>query len=824
MAERTIWNNRLIEGEKLDNAPADTISELALKEDKADKWQVDWYAELDSSWKVPVAQLPSWIVAPVDSVNWQTWTVVLDADDIDDTSTTNKYTTAWDISKLAWIDAWAEVNNISDANATDLTDWWETTLHTHPWVWDVTASANLWDNLLIRWDWATKWVQNSWITVDDNDELAWVSALQYITSYIPASIVAGLHWWNEDDVTLNIATWLWPILQVWQEMYTIIYNWTGWDLDNWTVVYPVWQVWGRPSIDKSMANTHEKITRPLYVLTMDIPDGTFGIWTSGGFVRGIDTTWFGLWTEIYLSPTVEWGLQSEKPEFPNYDIRIGWVTKTWELDWEIFVAIDWSVKDTIVNFWNWVFRETFNFRITSDWATITWALSPANWHPDMTMIFSDWFTMLETTPDATIELTAWADDNPQTNYVYILKSAKVLDHSTSSFPTAEHIKVAQIALKTASVTEIDWALRNQNINDAVENTNTFQGHLSHITNRLRQENAKWDSWASGSVDITAWAVYVKNTSGVVYQMHRQVFPILDMNQYGIDAVSTWSKTFTISWDWDLSSTFPDGRTIKVNDSTGNDWMYTIASTLWSSPNFIITVEETIADATVDGTIWDDIHIVNDFTTPYRTETDLAQITLDASWDAVLNTSFSVVVWGVANKSWEESHLMANMPTWTYNKNFPEQAVDDGNATSVYSIPKQFQWVGFLIARFTFVDTAWVWSLFDTQDLRWFVPNTTAWWGWWGWGWVTEWTSLNDTPNSFIWEARKIVNVNAWETALEFTDAPTISNANITEATDKNYVTDADAVVIWNTSNTNTWDEIVATWAELDTWTDDAYLV
>jgi hypothetical protein len=46
----------------------------------------------------------------VDSVNGQTGVVVLDADGIDDTSTTNKFTTAGDISKLAGIQAGAEVN------------------------------------------------------------------------------------------------------------------------------------------------------------------------------------------------------------------------------------------------------------------------------------------------------------------------------------------------------------------------------------------------------------------------------------------------------------------------------------------------------------------------------------------------------------------------------------------------------------------------------------------------------------------------------------------------------------------------------------------
>lgn len=51
-------------------------------------------------------------VNAVDSVNTQTGAVVLDADDISDSTTTNKFTTASDISKLAGIEAGAEVNAV----------------------------------------------------------------------------------------------------------------------------------------------------------------------------------------------------------------------------------------------------------------------------------------------------------------------------------------------------------------------------------------------------------------------------------------------------------------------------------------------------------------------------------------------------------------------------------------------------------------------------------------------------------------------------------------------------------------------------------------
>lgn len=117
----------------------------------------------------------------VDSVNGQTGTVVLDADDIDDSSTTQKFATATQLSnadnavqpgdlatvatsgdyndltnkptipneltdldttvtgtqlnslktKVDGIESGAEVNNISDANVTDLTDAGDTTLHYH---------------------------------------------------------------------------------------------------------------------------------------------------------------------------------------------------------------------------------------------------------------------------------------------------------------------------------------------------------------------------------------------------------------------------------------------------------------------------------------------------------------------------------------------------------------------------------------------------------------------------------------------------------------------------------------------------------------------
>lgn len=66
----------------------------------------------------------------VDSVNGETGVVVLNQDDIADGATYVQYPST-DRDKLANIEAGAEVNNISDIDATDLTDNGDSTLHYH---------------------------------------------------------------------------------------------------------------------------------------------------------------------------------------------------------------------------------------------------------------------------------------------------------------------------------------------------------------------------------------------------------------------------------------------------------------------------------------------------------------------------------------------------------------------------------------------------------------------------------------------------------------------------------------------------------------------
>lgn len=614
------------------------------------------------------------------------------------------------------------------------------------------------------------------ITVPNYDfdlEKPIIDSIQFDTGYAPVTFPEGQVYWNPADWTLNIATGQGPVLQVGQELYVIIYNGTGFQIDNGRAVYPVGSVGGRPSMALANASTHIKIAGVVLITTMDIPDGQFGVAAQTGKVRGLDTSMWGVGDTLWVGAVADGELTNVRPEFPNYVVQVGGVTNSDEEEGVIQLELSGKPEDMTINFWNGVFREKFDFAVSSDGAIITGSLQPSDGHPDLTMLFSDGFTMLGTSPPATVALTAGTDTNLQTNYVYIPRDTKVLTVSTASWPVVEHIKVAEVALKSAAATESEGPMRNQNWNDAIQDSN-FQGHLSHIGEKIRQFEAQWDSGVEGSVIIdsapTPDAVYVKTTAGKVYQMHRHDFPLLVIIPRSIDAVNIGASQFTISDDGDLSADFPNGRRITVYDSTGNDGFYLITSTSYSAPDFVITVAETIPDVTADGVIGDDIHVVNDSVTPYKTITDLALELLDAAGASLVNRAFSFVVWGAQNKTNQPQHLLLNLPASSYPANSPDNAVSDPSNYAVYTIPTQFQGVGFLIARFTFVTSpsGTEWTLYDTEDLRGRVPNITAGGGAGGAG-VTSFLGLLDTPSSYAGQEGKLVRVAAGEIALEYSD-------------------------------------------------------
>ncbi len=103
----------------------------------------------------------------------------------------------------------------------------------------------------------------------------------------------------------------------------------------------------------------------------------------------------------------------------------------------------------------------------------------------------------------------------------------------------------------------------------------------------------------------------------------------------------------------------------------------------------------------------------------------------------------------------------------------------------------------------------------------YIKSVSNIWAWMS-TWVVDFIALRDTPSSYVGQAGKFAKVKADETGLEFaawgggggavdsvnwqTGVVVLDTGDIAEATDANYVSDAQLVVISNTSGTNTGDQ------------------
>lgn len=190
--------------------------------------------------------------------------------------------------------------------------------------------------------------------------------------------------------------------------------------------------------------------------------------------------------------------------------------------------------DRALAFFNGTFLETFDALLTSDGAKITMTLTNAV-SGDLTMVFSDGETTLDLSgTDGIIDtdgiLVAGSDTGPQDNYVYILRSAKVLAVSTSDWPTAEHIKVGYFFIPSAAFVQANGGgYVNQNWNDHASDQTTSLGHLSHMAERMRAQSAIYKSGSDLAVTVAGGGSTVDFalSAGVIYQMHRHATSALD---------------------------------------------------------------------------------------------------------------------------------------------------------------------------------------------------------------------------------------------------------------------------------------------------------
>ena len=192
----------------------------------AEQWDI-WIVTSESKTYVlsqaPYSTLSNWkeLLSPTDavtSVNGQTWAVTLDADDISDSTTTNKFVTASEKSTWSWKqDALTAWSNISIT-----TSWWTTTIAATDTTYNDATQSTAWlmsaaDKTKLDWiaSWATAniWtitsVKMNWSTVASS----WEADLWTVVTSVKTINSNSITWtWN-----LSITEWhdySWQYLQV----------------------------------------------------------------------------------------------------------------------------------------------------------------------------------------------------------------------------------------------------------------------------------------------------------------------------------------------------------------------------------------------------------------------------------------------------------------------------------------------------------------------------------------------------------------------------------------------------------------------------------
>ena len=108
--------------------------------------------------------------------------------------------------------------------------------------------------------------------------------------------------------------------------------------------------------------------------------------------------------------------------------------------------------------------------------------------------------------------------------------------------------------------------------------------------------------------------------------------------HAVAAVSVGSKTFSVSGDQTTNVT----ASIRVNGSTANDGLYTVASSVYSAPNTVITVDEALGDATADGNVFLDTTPVISYYIHPRWN--------DSADYLLIATAYHILLWNYTDKT------------------------------------------------------------------------------------------------------------------------------------------------------------------------------
>jgi hypothetical protein len=347
-------------------------------------------------------------------------------------------------------------------------------------------------------------------------------------------------------------------------------NNTGSTILNGQVVYISGDNGTNRTIALADASDSAKALGTIGFATEDIANGQIGEITFIGKVRDVDTSGCTVANVLYLS-TTPGQFTETPPQSPNYIVFLGNCGRVDASNGEIDAKIiPRNNTQSVIKIFNGSVLEDTSTSVSSDGSDITLSYEQ-NGGGDLSLFFDSGFYEFDSTPAATVILTAGTDSSPILNYVFIPDSTKLLTANTTGFPTEQHVPVATVLCQSALGAQTDGVYKMHAWTDHLSDAED-QGHLSHVNSWIRNQQATWLSGITPTTSIITNPgaidnVYFSSSLGDVLQLHEHVFPALDMQT----SDPIWIiNDFTTKYDrlTDLSSldTDSDGNSLRTNNT------------------------------------------------------------------------------------------------------------------------------------------------------------------------------------------------------------------------------------------------------------------
>lgn len=432
------------------------------------------------------------------------------------------------------------------------------------------------------WD-GTIWDSNVKLIAEELQKLQQpYEIIEFDPQLIAPTYQEGVLWYDAINKTLSMYNNESDVsLQIGQELWVRAKNNTGLTILNGSVVYISGVDGILPTIDLADASDEAKSTGTLGIATHDIENNTIGVITTSGSIKEINTSAFTAGQVLYLSDSVPGGITDTIPSSPSYIITIGTAVIINASLGTIQARLNIGSNNSgIGQFFNGSSLEDTAVSVTSDGITVDLAYGKEG-GGDVNHFFDSVFVLFDSTPTATVQLTAGTDVLPTLNWVFIPQSTNVLTVSTTGFPSAEHAPIAKVLVQSPPSVQADDCLMCFVWSDHLSN-DVNQGHLSHLNSWIRKQHATWLIGVESSIAIvtnggTPDDVEFSSLTGKILQVHDHDFPAFNTATGSeMYVVNDFTAAYTKITDLNQIVALSDGTAI-VNNNRYNLVVFGVVS-------------------------------------------------------------------------------------------------------------------------------------------------------------------------------------------------------------------------------------------------------